>query len=266
MMLTTGLKTTFAEIRSALGKRPIMLKAFIVNYLLVPAATIFLLYLFHVTSLTQIGFIILAVCPGAPFASVAANLSKADVPLAAGLMILLSVTSVFMAPLLLYSIMHEIPQFGRLKINYDSLIRSLLVFQLLPLLTALFFHQWKPGVAKKLVKPVEKLTNLLVIIMMSYGIYSQFDRIKELSLLAFIGMFLLFFVSLIFGWALGGEHTASKKTMALIAGIRNMGIGMIIAIQNFAGTVTVGVVILWGLIMVMMGLLTILPFKSIENK
>jgi predicted Na+-dependent transporter len=171
-----------------------------------------------------------------------------------------------MAPLLLYSIMHELPGIGTLKINYSSVIRGLLLFQLLPLLTALFFHQWKPGTAKKLVEPFERLTNLLVIIMMGYGIYSQFDKIKQLSLSALIGMFLLFFVSLIVGWVFGGRHTASKKTMALTAGIRNTGIGMIIAIENFAGTITVGVVILWGLIMTVMGLLTIIPFKRIENK
>ena len=199
MMLTTGLKTTFAEIRSALAKRPIVLKALMVNYLLVPAVTIFLLYLFKANPLTQIGFIILAVCPGAPFGPVAANLSKGDVPLAAGLMILLSVTSVFMAPLLLYSIIHEFPQIGALKINYSSVIKGLLLFQLLPLLAALFFHKWKPGTAKKLVKPFERLTNFLVIVMMGYGIYSQFDRIKELSLPALIGMFLLFFISLLLG-------------------------------------------------------------------
>jgi predicted Na+-dependent transporter len=137
---------------------------------------------------------------------------------------------------------------------------------LLPLLTALFFHQWKPGTAKKLVKPFETLTNLLVIIMMGYGIYSQFDRIKELSLSALIGMFLLFFICLVLGWEFGGSGTASRKTMALSAGIRNTGIGMIIAIENFAGTVTVAVVILWALIMTVMGILTIIPFKRIENK
>jgi BASS family bile acid:Na+ symporter len=265
MMITTGLKTTFAEIRSALARRPMMLKALIVNYLLVPSVTVFLLMFFKVSPLVEIGFIILAVCPGAPFGPVAANASRGDVPLAACLMILLSVTSVFMAPLLLYSIMHELPEIGTLKINYGTVIRGLLIFQLLPLLLALFFHQWKPGPARKLVRPFEWITNLLVIVMMVYGIYAQFHRIKQLSLSAIIGMFLLFFISLLLGWFFGGESVPSRKTMALTSAIRNTGISMVIAIDNFSGTITVGVVILWGLIMTVFGLSAIIPFKRIQT-
>lgn len=263
MMITTGLKTTFAEIRTALSNKTILIKSIVVNYLLVPFVTVALLLLFDANPLVEVGFIILAVCPGAPFSSVAANAAKADVPLAAGLMVLLSASSVIIAPLLLYVVLHELPGVGNLRINYTSIIRGLLLFQLAPLFSTLLFHRWKPGLAGRMVRPFEIITNVLVLLMMGFGIYSQYNRIRELSLAAIGAMLLLFMISLAMGWFAGGKSTASKKSTALLAAIRNTGIGMIIAMDNFSGTVTVMVVIIWGLIMSVLGLFTIVPFKRI---
>lgn len=266
MMITTGLKTTFAEIRSALAKPALIVRALVVNFLLVPATTMLLLYLFKANPLAEIGFIILAVCPGAPFGPVAANIAKGDVSLAAGLMGLLSVASVFIAPLLLYIIMYAFPELGALQIDYTLVIRGLVLFQLFPLVVALLFHQWRPFASKRIVRPVEIATNLLVMFMIVYGLSSQFNRIGELSLYAVTGMIILFLSSLAMGWASGEKNTASRKTMALTTAIRNTGIAMIIAIDNFPATIAVVVVILWGLIMMIMGLATIMLFKRIANK
>jgi predicted Na+-dependent transporter len=162
--------------------------------------------------------------------------------------------------------MYALPELGALQIDYTLVIRGLVLFQLFPLVMALLFHQWRPYASKRIVRPVEIATNILMIIMIAYGLFSQFIRIRELSLFVVTGMVILFLSSLAMGWVSGEKNTASRKTMGLTAAIRNTGIAMIIAIDNFPGTVTVVVVILWGLIMMIMGLMTIMLFKRIANK
>src|SRR5262249_61027435 len=76
-------------------------RAGLANYLIVPLVALGLLLLFHAAPLVAAGFLIAAVCPGAPYGPPFTGIAKGNVGLAVGLMTLLAGSSALLAPLLL---------------------------------------------------------------------------------------------------------------------------------------------------------------------
>ena len=62
VMLSMGLKVTFGEVAASVRKPRLMVLSVIANFVLVPLATIGLLYLFDGNPMVSVGFLILAVC------------------------------------------------------------------------------------------------------------------------------------------------------------------------------------------------------------
>src|SRR6185436_16566851 len=107
-MLAIGLKVRWAEVLAAAKQAQLVALALIANFLLVPAATVGLLWLFDPEPMIAAGFLILAVCPGAPVGPLYAAIAKADVPSAIGLMVILSGSSAILSPLLLATLLARI--------------------------------------------------------------------------------------------------------------------------------------------------------------
>ena len=49
------------------------------------------------------------------------------------------------------------------------------------------------------------------------------------------------------GWLLGGPGSDNRKAMALTTSLRNLGVGLVIATENFAGTAAVTAVLAYGI-------------------
>ena len=102
MMVAIGLSVTFADLAAVVRNWRLVLQAGIANYICIPVITLALLKLFAPASaLVSAGFIILAVCPGAPFGPPCAKIAKGNVAAAVGLMVILAGSSALLAPLLL---------------------------------------------------------------------------------------------------------------------------------------------------------------------
>src|SRR3954471_17645479 len=84
MMVLVGLRVTFADLASIAKNGRQVARAAVANYVLVPAMTVALLLLFHVDAMVAARFLVLAVCPGAPYGPPFAGIARANVPLAVG--------------------------------------------------------------------------------------------------------------------------------------------------------------------------------------
>jgi bile acid:Na+ symporter, BASS family len=67
MMVLLGLQVTFTELAQVAKNWWLLARAAMANYVLFPAVTIALLMLFDVGPMLAAGFLVLAVCPGAPY-------------------------------------------------------------------------------------------------------------------------------------------------------------------------------------------------------
>src|SRR5215472_2269483 len=130
MMVLIGLRVTFAEIINTAKSRALIARAAAANYLLVPVLALVLLILFAANPMVAAGFLVLAVCPGAPYGPPFAGIARANVPEAAGLMVILAGSSALISPLLLKVLLPLVASGEVNRIDAFGMMSALLVTQL----------------------------------------------------------------------------------------------------------------------------------------
>src|SRR5580700_6463274 len=79
MMAAVGLGVAFVDLVSIARNARLLVQATIANYVLVPAMTVGLLLAFDSQPMVSAGFLILAVCPGAPFGPPCTTIARGNV-------------------------------------------------------------------------------------------------------------------------------------------------------------------------------------------
>jgi bile acid:Na+ symporter, BASS family len=247
MMAAIGLRVQFNDLTGIVKNWPLMLQAVLANYVCVPAAAVALLLLFGAEPMVAAGFLILAVCPGAPFGPSCVALARGNVPAAVGLMAVLSGSSAIVAPVLLRLLLPLMAGNDSLQIDAVKIVRALLITQLLPLFVGLAIRRWRPGLADRLQKPADRLSAGLSLLTVGVIIFAHFHLLMSIRLPAYLGMTALLIASWIAGWLLGGTGHDNRKAMAITTALRNVGVGLVIATGNFAGTPAVTATLAYGL-------------------
>jgi bile acid:Na+ symporter, BASS family len=261
MMVLTGLRVTFGELGKVVRDVRLVARAAIANYLLFPALAIVLILAFEAVPMVAAGFLVLAVCPGAPFGPPLAGVAHADVPQAVGLMVILAGSSAIISPLLLTVLMPWLVGGSATRIDLPGMVGALLVTQLLPLLLGLLVKHWRPQLADKLTGPLELVSKVLNLAVIGLILATQFGMLADIRLRGFAGMLLLLGGSLLIGWLAGGSKPESRRTMALTTALRNVGLGLVIVTGNFAGTPAVSAALAYGIVEVLGSLLVALWWR-----
>jgi BASS family bile acid:Na+ symporter len=259
MMTGIGLGVTFADLVSVAKDRRLLLQAGLANYVCVPAVTVGLLMLFHPADpLVPAGFLILAVCPGAPFGPPCTALAKGNVAAAVGLMVILAGSSALLAPLLLSWLIPLMSGDAALQVDAVRIVSTLLATQLLPLAIGLGIRQWRPRLADWLQNPANRLSAILGLSTIGLILVSQFSTLEAIRLRAWAGMLALLLASLGIGWLLGWPGKANRRAMAMTTSLRNVGVGLVIATSSFAGTAAVTATLAYGIFEILGSLLVAL--------
>jgi BASS family bile acid:Na+ symporter len=258
MMLSVGLSVSLSDLSCVGQKRSIVWRAMLANYFFFPVLAIALPTLFHARPLVAAGFLILAVCPGAPYAPTCTAVAKGNVPLAVGLMVILAGTSVVISPLLLRQLLQKLGAGDGLHVDAGRMIGTLLMTQLLPLFAGLAVRRWHPAVADRLRSPSTLANKALNLAVMVLVLVSQFHALAEIRLRGLAGMFIMLAASLLIGWLSGGPRPEDRKAMAEVTSIRNAGVGMVIASRSFAGTPALSALVVYALFSILGSLLVAL--------
>jgi BASS family bile acid:Na+ symporter len=248
MMLTMGLGVSLVDLVGVLRNGRLLLGAALANYVCVPAVTVGLVFLFGAPPMVAAGFLILAVCPGAPFGPPLAAIARADVRVAVGVMVILAASSALIAPKLLAYLLPLASGSEVLHVDPMAIIGTLLVSQLLPLGIGIAVRKWRPILADRLQGPGNLASKILNALTVCVILVAQFNLLMEIRAGAYLGMLLLLVASWAAGWLFGGPDTSIRKTMALTTALRNVGVGLVIATGSFAGTPAVTAALVYGLI------------------
>jgi BASS family bile acid:Na+ symporter len=255
MMAAIGLGVTFVDLIGVARNWRLVVRAALANYVCVPAATVGLLLLFDAHPMVAAGFLILAVCPGAPYGPPFTALAKGDVPVAIGLMVILAGSSAIIAPLLLHYLLSLVSRSEPLQVDATQIVVTLLVTQLLPLGVGVAVRQWRPLVAERLSKTAHLISKVLNLLVVGLILATQFPLFAEIRPQGFLGMLALLIASWAAGWLLGGPGTASRITLTITTSLRNVGVGLVIATSAFAGTSAVTATLAYGLFAILGSLL-----------
>jgi BASS family bile acid:Na+ symporter len=248
MMVATGLGVTFAQLADVVRDWRLVARAIVANYVCVPAVTVGLLLLLDSRPMVAAGFLILAVCPGAPFGPPCTAIARGNVVVSVGLMVLLAASSALLAPLLLYFLL---PKDKGVTVDAGKLVSALLCTQLLPLGAGLLMRWWRPALAKRMQKPANVVSLILTVVAVGLILRTHFSSLLEIEAPGLLGMLILLIVSVGAGWLLGGWDRANRKAMALTTAARNIGVGLVIAAGSFAdqpdGAAALTAVVAYGL-------------------
>jgi BASS family bile acid:Na+ symporter len=248
MMVAIGLGVSLAELAAVARNSRLVAKAAAANYLCVPVVTVGLLLVFHPADpMVPVGFLILAVCPGAPFAPGCTQLAKGNVAATVGLMVMLAGSSVIVAPVLLYLLLPLMSAGETLQVNAGKIVVTLLVTQLAPLCLGLGVRHWLPAQASRLLRPANLLSAILNLAAMGLVLVVYFPLLVEIRLRGYVGMSALLAASCAAGWLLGGPGNGSRKALMLTTSLRNVGVGLVIVTGNFGGTAAVTAVLAYGI-------------------
>jgi bile acid:Na+ symporter, BASS family len=255
MMAAVGLGVAVRDVAAVAREGGLLARAALANYICVPAATVILLLLFDAHPMVSVGFIVLAVCPGAPYGPPLTVLAGGNAALSVGLMTVLAVSSAVIAPAALYLLLPWIVGDGHLQIDAFKMMSTLILVQLLPLGAGLGVRHFRQGMADRMLGPALKLGKVLNVAAIVLILAADYHLLMEVRLKGLIGMLLLLMVSLAAGWFLGGRGVESRKTLALTTSLRNVGVGLVITTGAFAGTPAVTAVLAYGLVGVLGSLL-----------
>jgi BASS family bile acid:Na+ symporter len=236
MMVSIGLGVTFADLISVARNGHLIGMAALANYVCVPAAAVGLLLLFHADALVAAGFLIAAVCPGAPYGPPFTGIAKGNVARAVGLMTILAGSSALAAPLLLHFLLPLTSGDEEVQINVVKMVSTLLIAQFLPLCIGLGIRHWRPALADRLKKPANLLSLALNLVTFGVILTVQWDMLMGIPIRGYLGMLALVLVGVGVGWLLGGPGSENRTAMTMATSVRNVGVSLVIATGSFAGT------------------------------
>jgi len=220
----------------------------LVNYVAVPFAAVLLLLLLRVEPTAAAGFLILAVCPGAPYAPPLTALAGGNVAVSAGLMMVLAGSSVIVAPFLLSVLLPFTTGSGELRVDALRMLGTILVTQLLPLSSGLAVNYWRPDLAARLLKLAVAVGKILNVAVIGLILLTQARQLMEIRFIGILAMLIWLGISIVLGWSAGGLKDKDRRAVALTTSIRNVGLGVVITTSAFAGTPAVTAVLAYGLV------------------
>jgi BASS family bile acid:Na+ symporter len=248
IMLSMGLQVKLADVLASARSPRLLVLGVFANYMLMPAVTLGLLYVFGTDPMVSAGFLILAVCPGAPVGPPITAVARGNVHWAVAMMLILAGSSALLSPALLSLLLGRVVSDDNVHINLLAIVRTLLITQLLPLALGLGIHQKAPEFTQRIVKPVRRLANLLLLALFVLILAAQHETLAAIRLRGWTGMSMLLLASLGIGWLCGGRDVATRKATAVTTATRNAAVGLVIAAANFAGTPAVTAVVAYGLV------------------
>lgn len=248
LMIALGLHVAWRDIWGTVRNVPLMVKTLLANYLCVPLITVGLLAVFQPSPMISVGFLVLAACPGAPFAPAIAGLAKGDVPVAVGLMAVLALSSAIAAPAILSLLIPVFNGSDNLTIDGVSLLKSLGLFQLIPLIVGMLVRQVRPRWADRLKLPADRLSLILNLSALAAIVATQYPALSNVRPRGVLGMFVLISLSLASGWLLGGPINSVRRSLARTTSLRNLGLCLVVATGAFPGSPVATVVVAYGLL------------------
>ena len=253
-MLAVGLGLLLSQIAAPLRNVRLVAMGLATNFVLMPLAAVVLGRLLRLDTPFAVGLVILGSAAGAPFLPLLAKLSKGNMAVAVGQMVLLMILSVGYMPLVLPLLLEGV------SVDAMKIARSLLLLMLLPLAIGLVARaRWEPAAAR--IKPVlDRVSSLSLVLLIALLTVTNFDKMVSVfgtrGILAGI-LFLIFGFAV--GYVLGGPTRETRRVLGLGTAQRNIAAALVVAGQNFSDPKVVVMVV----VVAIVGLLLLMPLARV---
>ena len=249
-MLGMGMSLTVTQILRPLKAPGRVVVALAANFVLVPLLAWLITLVLPLDQPLETGLVILAASAGAPFLPKLVQGAKGDVAYAVGLMILLMVTTVIYLPLVLPLLLQGV------SVSAWDILKSLVALMLVPLAVGLLIRSNWMAAGERWASVMNKVSGIAMLALLVLGLGLNVSNIIDLvGSYGFLALLLLIGGTLLIGALLGGRDRGARSVMMLGTAQRNVSAAIVVASQNFAGTMTLPYVLVAAIVL----LLVLLP-------
>jgi len=249
-MLSMGLSLTVEQILAPLRNYKLIALALLANFVLMPLAAFGIAKLLRLDEPLGIALLLLGTASGAPFLPLLARISKGNLALSVGLMVLLMVVTVGFMPLVLPLMLEGI------SVDPMKIGRSLVFLMLIPLAIGLLVKARLSGLASKVQPSLGRVSILSLALLIALLLITNMQNV--LSLYGTRGVLAsVFFIAAGsgMGWVLGGSQADTRGVMALGTAQRNIAAALVVGGQNFSDPKVIVMVV----VVAIVGLLILMP-------
>jgi BASS family bile acid:Na+ symporter len=242
-MLAMGMGLTVAQVTGPLKDLRLVVVALLANFVLVPLLAMVIAAVIPIDQSLRDGLIIVSTSAGAPFLVMEARAAKASLPVAVGVMTLLMVVTIFYLPLVLPLLLTGV------EVDAGAIALSLIVLMLIPLALGMLVKAQSPETAAEYAPSLNKIGGLGIMILLVVGLVLNLSNIiSVIGTGGFLALALFIVGSLLIGYLLGGRDPSTRAVLGLGTAQRNVSAAIVIALSNFAGTLTVSYVLVAGIL------------------
>lgn len=231
LMLHAGLQVNREHLVAVLKNYGLLGRAFLANFILVPIYGVLAVRGFHLSAPVATGVLLMAICPGVPFVVLSGGRKKGgSLGLAVTLEVLLQALSIVTVPITAYFLLPGS------HVDSRSIIASVFIFQLVPLLIGISLSDRAPETAERLRRILGFVVVVVLVLILALlaarivaSIASTYGSFRILAILTVVVL------SLLTGWALGGSRREYRRTLGIGTTLRNVGLAGVIATTTFGG-------------------------------
>ncbi len=235
-MLQAGLGCDFRDLLAALRNPNCMIRVFLANFIVVPIIGVLAVRLLSLDDFVAVGILLMAIAPGVPFLPMLAGAKHGgDQGLATALAVLLPAISIVTVPITAPLVL---PVGAQSHIVLASFVVNLVLLELLPLIVGLYLRQRAPSLAPTLIKVCMAVVVLaLIVVLVALAPKMGAAFVSVYGSRGLMATLLVVLLSAGTGWLFGGREPSYRTTMTLSTMMRNFGLALLVAGQNFADTV-----------------------------
>jgi BASS family bile acid:Na+ symporter len=198
------------------------------------------------------GMLLVAVCPGGNVSNYATHLSRSNTALSVTMTTLSTLLAALSTPFLFELLLPLLPdQEGadnRVTVDAVEMVKAIVVLILLPLLAGFIFRQTLPGLAQRLLIPIQRLSMIIFIGFVVVAVYGNLQNIARYLHLIFFLVLAHNTLALVLGYSWARMMRCKEpdaRTIAIETGIQNSGLALLLTFNFFGGLGGMALIAAW---------------------
>ncbi len=236
IMFGVGASISIDSFKEVLNIKKAWLIGFISQFLIMPAISLLIIFLFPLSNETSIGLIVIACSPGGSTSNVFTYFSKGHSALSVSMTIASTVSSLILMPSLIWLCLYNLSS-QEIVIPYLNIMLAL-ISVITPVGIGVLLRIKNPLLAKKAEKFSSFCGLLISGVMIFIWIPKFFGNITDDSSLSYLSILLLNCGGLFFGYLIStlcGLQSNIRRTIMFETGIQNAPLSFLIVTLSFSG-------------------------------
>jgi len=255
IMLGVALDITLGDFKNLFLKPKKVLVGILLQFILVPATTLLLVYILKPQASLALGLMMVAACPGGNVSNFMTKLANGNTALSVSLTAFATAMALFITPinLAIWASFYKPTAMILREVNLNPLEVTKIVVLILgiPLIVGMYVRYKNASLASKLSKVLKPLSLLILIAFIVVAFYNNLDIFNNYIHHAFYLVFLLNSILYVVGFytaKFANMTYEDQKTLSIETGIQNSGLGLMLVFLFFKGLGGMALVVaFWGI-------------------